>query len=406
MQKTLKIITPWVMWLLAMCFFIFQFIIRLTPGVMMEELMQNFMMDAAIFGIFSGIYYLGYAGFQVPVGILFDKFKSNIIIAISASVCVFGNAILLFSDNMYLAIFARFLMGVGSVAGFLGAAKMIRYWFDQAHYTKMMGLTYSIGFLGSVYGGKPTRLLVEELGWQNLLYTWIVVGCVLIFCSMIFIRDKARIKEDTDLSFIPALKIIFTNKKLLTLGLSGGLLLGLMEGFADIWGISYFHNIYKLSISDSALASSMIYVGICIGGILIPYLAELIGNRRRTVITCCFMIGGLFIFLLSNDSLPYSLLLACNCVMGIFLCYQVLMFAIAIEMVPKDVSTLAAGTINMLNMGFGFIFHTIIGAIVKSLSKNNDITQLTHADFILALSPILIGILMGTLIFSKLNIKK
>jgi sugar phosphate permease len=305
-----------------------------------------------------------------------------------------------------MSVIARFLMGVGSVAGFLGAAKMIRYWFDNKHYTKMMGLTYTVGFMGAVYGGKPVRLLIEKMGWQNVLYMWVVVGMVLVLFSMSFIRDRAKVIDEKRVEIIPALKMIFANKQLIMLGISGGLLLGLMEGFADIWGIAYFRQVYQLSVSDSAFASSLIYVGICVGGLAIPYATHFIGSRRKTVLLCCFGMFAIFSFILIFNKLPYAVLLVSTFLIGIFLCYQVLMFAIAVEMVPTEVSTITAGTINMLNMIFGFVFHYVVGLIVDSICKSGiPMDKLSHVDYSLALSPILIGVILGTIIFAGLKFK-
>ncbi len=52
----------WLMWALAVFFFAYQFVVRLTPGLVMPKLMQKFQIDAASFGLFAAIYYFGYAG--------------------------------------------------------------------------------------------------------------------------------------------------------------------------------------------------------------------------------------------------------------------------------------------------------------------------------------------------------
>ena len=68
----------WVMWLMAVTFFAFQFVLRLDPGLVMPEIMGKFQVDATSFGVLSAAYYLGYAGMQIPVGILLDRYNPRL----------------------------------------------------------------------------------------------------------------------------------------------------------------------------------------------------------------------------------------------------------------------------------------------------------------------------------------
>jgi hypothetical protein len=48
-------------WLLAALFYSFQYILRVLPSLMLNDILLRFNIDAEIFGQYSGLYYIGYA---------------------------------------------------------------------------------------------------------------------------------------------------------------------------------------------------------------------------------------------------------------------------------------------------------------------------------------------------------
>ena len=106
----------WSLWCLTVFFFAYQFVLRLSPGVLIDEIMLKEHIGAATFGLITSFYYIGYAGMQIPIGLLLDKFGVRYVVAISAITCVLGNMPLLLSDHWLLSLFGRFLIGIGLVS--------------------------------------------------------------------------------------------------------------------------------------------------------------------------------------------------------------------------------------------------------------------------------------------------
>src|SRR5262245_49717618 len=65
---------PLLGWLTGAVFFFYAWVLRVAPSVMVEELMRDLAVGGALLGHLSGVYYYGYAGMQVPVGVLLDRF--------------------------------------------------------------------------------------------------------------------------------------------------------------------------------------------------------------------------------------------------------------------------------------------------------------------------------------------
>src|SRR5215510_7446076 len=77
-------------WLTAALFFFYAWVLRVAPSVMVEELMRDFAVGAAVLGNLSAAYFYGYAGMQIPVGLLLDRFGPRRLMTGAALICAFG----------------------------------------------------------------------------------------------------------------------------------------------------------------------------------------------------------------------------------------------------------------------------------------------------------------------------
>lgn len=90
---------PFMMWVFPLLFFTFQFVLRLWPGLMMQQIMGQFSIDATHFGMLAAFYYYGYAGMQIPVAILLDRFSARYVVFAFATLC--GLAVLIFTYTRF-----------------------------------------------------------------------------------------------------------------------------------------------------------------------------------------------------------------------------------------------------------------------------------------------------------------
>ncbi len=62
----------WMIWVIASIFYAYQYILRVMPSILLNDILQQFHIDAATFGQFSGVYYIGYSLMHLPIGIMLD----------------------------------------------------------------------------------------------------------------------------------------------------------------------------------------------------------------------------------------------------------------------------------------------------------------------------------------------
>ena len=356
-----KRILPYAMWVFPLSFFTYQFILRLWPSLMMQQIMQQFQIDATGFGLLASVYYYGYAGMQLPIAVLLDRFGARYVVCICAVVCGLATLLFTYTDNWTLALLSRFLVGAGSAAGFLATSKVISQWFGQEYYARMVGFSFTVGLLGAIYGGKPVSLLVENFGWQQVAFVLAFVSIGIGVLALLFLITISTAVEEKSSFCLKDLRNLLSSPIIWLLAISNLLMVGPLEGFADVWGVNYLMEALSLVKADAAGFVSYIFVGMLFGGPLLAAWAKRAGNY--IVITLC-SVGMVLAFLgllyANAFFASYSLSILFFGV-GILCCYQVLVFATGSELVSPAMLGITIAFLNCINMLGGSFFHSTIG---------------------------------------------
>lgn len=352
--------TPYLMWLLPLLFFTYQFILRLWPGLMMQPIMEQFSIDASHFGIIAAFYYYGYAGMQIPVALLLERFETRYVVFSFATLCGLATLLFTFSDNWILACVSRFLVGAGSAAGFLSVSKVVSKWFPKSQYTRLIGFSFTIGLMGAIYGGKPINLLIETYSWQHIALVLAVLSLMIGVLALCILREPLTLTEQKSSFTLTHFKSLITSPFIWCLAISNLLMVGALEGFSDVWGVPYLMLAYSLSKSDAAQLISYVFVGMLIGGPLLSYVSQKIGNF--TVISFCGMGMALIFIVMLHTTYYQEWLLSCLFFStGMLCCYQVIVFAAGADLVNAELLGVTIAFLNCINMLGGSFFHTIIG---------------------------------------------
>lgn len=403
---------PLVLWFIVTSFFAFQFILRLSAGILREDIIQKFAIDTTAFGTLAGYYYLGYAGMQIPMGIMLDKFNFRVITAASIMLTVIGTLTFVLASDWNIVLLGRFLIGAGSSVGFLGVAKVIKLFFDEKYHAFLIGFAFTFGLMGAVVGGMPMKMLFSHFGYHTTFICLAIVGTILAFI-VLMVSDKKieRIDAQVNVSS-PNIKQIIRllfNPTILFIGIAGGLMVGPLEGFADVWAMPFFEHIHHLSKSDAIFVSSLVFLGMCVGGPLLAYLAKVTGSNvlMIAIIGACTVLIFLIVFFIGNISI--SILSGLMFCLGILCCYQVLVFAMASSLVERSYAGIAVAIINCLNMSFGHFFHKIISTMLTKYWDGTTsalgIPEYNYEAWIYGLIIIPVGCLLGTVMFLYLSFR-
>ena len=127
------------MWGCVALFYLYQFIIRVSPSVMLDDLMAYFQINATEAGTLSAIALYSYSILQIPSGILADTLGARKVVLGSIVLCIAGVSLFISTPNLLIAQFGRLLIGAGSAAAFLSVSKVSSQWFSPSKRATLLG---------------------------------------------------------------------------------------------------------------------------------------------------------------------------------------------------------------------------------------------------------------------------
>lgn len=353
----------WAVWIIASVFYAYQYILRVMPNIMLNDIMQQFGISAATFGQFSGVYYIGYSLIHLPIGILLDRHGPKKVMTTCILLTVAGLMPLLFAEHWAFPIAGRFLIGLGSSAAILGVFKIIRMTFDAKRFPRMLSLSVTIGLIGAIYGGGPVSFMRDIFGYKAVVQLFAITGLLLAGITYWIIPNVTNSSKKTVISDI---KEVLSNGRVIWSCIFAGLMVGPLEGFADVWGTVFLKQTYGFEGTLAASMPSMIFVGMCFGAPVLSLIADKIGNYLATIIAAGITMAAGFTCLLIWQ-LPSGVLTFNFIIVGVCCAYQILAIYKASTYVREQVVGLTTAIANMIIMVFGYVFHSIIGGIINAL---------------------------------------
>jgi MFS family permease len=350
---------------LGCTFFAYAFVQRVAPSVMVDELMRDFAVGGAVLGNLSAFYFYAYAGIQIPVGIMMDRFGPRRLLTFTLLLCVVGSALFAYSDSLASASVARAIIG-GSVAfGFVGTMTIAAQQFSPQRFALCVGILQGIGMVGAVLGQAPYRVLLDVTGWREALLWTGGVAAVLALAIWITVRDGER-HTGGGTRLLDGIRFALKNRQTWLNSVVGLSLTAPMLAFAGLWAVPYLTTIYEIPKREAGALASMLFIGWGVASPFIGGLSDRIGQRKPLIIAGVLMsMTGLAIVGLV-PGLPVPLLYVIFFVTGAGGCTMILTFALCRETTPLWARGAALGVVNGAVTGSGALFQPMLGWILDT----------------------------------------
>jgi predicted MFS family arabinose efflux permease len=390
-------IFAWITWIVASIFYAYQYVLRVMPNIMLDDIMQRFQIDSHVFGQFSGVYYIGYCLMHLPLGILLDRYGPKRVMPLCILMTAVGALPIVITDFWMYPLFGRILTGMGSSAAILGAFKIIRITFPEDKFTRMLSLTVTIGLLGAIYGGGPVAYLCRVFGYETVVMILVSAGIVLSVITYFIVPETDATPTH---SFLSDMMDVLKNGKVLAVCLLSGLMIGPLEGFADVWASAFLKQVYQLETTTASSLPSLIFLGMCFGAPLLSLIAEKSRSYLGTIIASAVIMALSFlgIVVYQIDAITLSILFV---IIGVCCAYQIIAIYKASTYVSEQAVSLTTALANMIIMLFGYVFHSSIGWTVSSFGGAQSSQALTYGIVIIPLCLVISALGLIVLAFQE-----
>ncbi len=279
--------------------YLMSYLLRAVNAVVAPELVKDAGLSPAQLGLLTAAYLGAFALFQLPLGVLLDRFGPRKVqtglLTVAAAGC-FAFALAPGFGSMFAA---RAVIGLGFSAGLMASYKSSATWVPIERRSLANTAIMAFGAMGVVIATKPTALLVDAIGWRHAFMLFAAV----IMLAVTFIFTTAP-RADTTTQPAPLAQQAREMAAILRLPLFWrvapllGLTSGVQIGIQTLWAGPWFRDVMGLDrdgVSQHLLWLALAFV---VGILSVGVVADRLGRRGISPLTV--MLGYLLIYMVAQ----------------------------------------------------------------------------------------------------------
>jgi MFS family permease len=271
---------------------------RSSLGVAGLVASERFHITASQLSTFTVLQLLVYAGMQVPVGVLLDRFGPQRLLIAGTVFMTAAQLGFAFTGTYAGALAARVFVGMGDAMVFISVLRVIASWFPAFRSPILTALTAVIGQCGALVAAIPLARSLAHFGWTPTFVASASVGVLLGLLTVLVVRDvphgapPSRSRKD-----LGAVK-----RDLALAWRDPGTRLGLWSHFttqfsstvmALLWGYPFFVHAEHRSTDEAGLLLTLLVGVFIVGGpITGTYIARHPWQRSTVVLSVVAAIAG------------------------------------------------------------------------------------------------------------------
>lgn len=354
----------WASFALAAGFFGHEFVQRVSPSVVVGELMAEFAVGAAVFGSLTAFYFYAYAGMQIPVGMLMDRFGPRRLMAFAAGISALGAVLFAAAPSIGFAYAGRLLIGFGASFSWIGILTVATLWLPASRFSSLVGIGQAAGMAGAMLGQAPLSLVVEAAGWRLTVGMLAAVGAAIALAIWTVVPDVAARPAPVRGQTAHGLRIAARSRETWLNGAFGLAMTGTMLAFAGLWSVPWLVGVHGYSRAQAAAFASAMFLGWAIGSPLIGWMSDRARRRRPFQLGGGLLMASTLAAILYAGPFPAPVLAALMFVNGVCASSMVLAYGAARDHNPPAASGAVYGIVNAAVVGSGALFQPLIGLLL------------------------------------------
>lgn len=388
---------------------------RTSLGIAGVAATERFGGSAAVLSSLAVIQLIVYAGAQIPVGVLIDRFGPRVLMVAGTTMMVVGQLTLAFAPTITVAVIGRILVGAGDATIFISMIRLITSWFSGRIVPQLSQWMGNIGQLGQVLSAIPLAWVLHIWGWTPAFVSAASVAVVAMIVVFVAVRDRPAGVTDLHRSTSwkdamvqlrhsfarPGTQLGFWSHYVTQ---SSGTVFSLLWGFPFmVYGLGY----------DPSLAAAMLTIVVGAGIVFGPLLGILTARyplrRSNIVLGIVAVIGFAWtVVLLWPGPQPMWLIVALLVVLGVGGPGSLIGFDFARTFNPQRSLGSANGVVNVGGFTASFVTMYLIGVLLDAQDglrvaqgEQSDLYALDSFRLAFAVQFVVIGVGVGFLLRAR-----
>lgn len=279
--------------------YLISYLLRAVNAVVGPDLVLEFGLDASGLGLLTAAYFLTFAAFQIPLGVLLDRYGPRRVQAALFLVAAAGSAMFAVAESATTLTIARGLIGLGFAGGLMSGFKAVVLNVAPERRALANACIMAFGGLGLVLATSPTEMAVAAWGWRPVFVgftAFILASAALIF---FVVREKPPTGPVVSVSAqIDGMRRVYSNADFWRVGPISMLTAGSHIGIQTLWAGPWFRDVAGYGREDAAEALFIMGIAFLIGILTAGAAADWLVRRGVHILTV--MLGFICLFIVSE----------------------------------------------------------------------------------------------------------
>jgi MFS family permease len=343
------------------------YLFRTVNAIISPDLVREFGLAPGELGLLTSTYFLTFALFQLPLGILLDRYGPRRVNALLLMLAGTGAALFGLSQSLGGMIVARALIGLGVSGCLMSSLKVFTLWFPMNRLATLNGWLLSCGGLGALSASKPAEALLRITDWHSVFLllaalTFIASGAIFLIVPE---RDTQR-RPQTLIESLRSVPLVLRNANFWKLGLLAIAGQGVFMSLQGLWIAPWMKDVVGLGRDEIGSHLLVMALGMIVGATLWGSIADWLTRHGVDMVKVLLGGAGAYVLILAALALgikqgTFPLLF------GLTLFGQVLplVYAIVSKEFPLELSGRVTSTLNFLVFFSAFAVQWGTGLIIN-----------------------------------------
>ena len=340
---------------------------RVVNAVISPDLVADLGLSPSALGLLTATYFITFAAFQLPLGVLLDRFgprrtESVLLLFAGLGAFIFSQA-----ESFAGLILGRALIGFGVSACLMAAFKAYTMWFPREKWPMVNGFQMACGGLGALAATSPVEAALGMTDWRTVFLVLslltVLNGAVIFF---IVPEKQQQQRTETLAAQLGGIKIVFTSAAFWRLAPITTMSQAAFLAIQGLWAGPWLSDVAGFNRTEVAALLFWIAVSMIAGFLILGKTAERLNKRGISIQTtavsgiCLFMVAQLLVL-----TLPTSMTIPVWLAFGFFGTSGIIAYPALSQAFPINLSGRVTTAVNLLVFVSAFAGQWAIGAIIE-----------------------------------------
>jgi len=191
LDKKLRVFIPF-----ALGYFL-SYLYRVVNAVLAPDLAAELGVGPSELGLLTAAYFITFAAFQLPLGVLLDRFGSRKIESLLLIFAATGAFVFSKAESVTGLVIGRALIGFGVSACLMAAFKAFVTWFRREQLPLINGIQMASGGFGALAATAPVEAALGITDWRGIFFILSILTLA-VAAIVFFVVPEKKIEQNGD----------------------------------------------------------------------------------------------------------------------------------------------------------------------------------------------------------------